>query len=229
MYRLSVFFIIVLSSLLTSSAQDATNEKIAYSSEFDFAEGIFMRFHQVKNNSPIPKSQIVTTVDYNSPDFFEVALKGNQLTFFDEQGLKRYIRVGEIWGYSRNGNLYINLNGEFNRVTIVGQICHFVSHKTVVSNYTSNPYMSPYNQPYNRQGMYMPTTTKELRQYILDFETGRVMDYNYESLQTILMRDAELFDEFNKLKKKQRKNLTFVYLRKYNERNPLYIYTTSTN
>jgi hypothetical protein len=37
------------------------------------------------------------------------------------------------------------------------------------------------------------------------------------------MKDPELHDEFAQLSKKKRRQLKFMYLRKFNERNPLYI------
>lgn len=61
-----------------------------------------------------------------------------------------------------------------------------------------------------------------MRQYLLDFKTGRVLDYEYESLEVIFMEDPELHDEFMTLSNKKKKQLKFMYMRKYNQRNPLY-------
>jgi hypothetical protein len=76
--------------------------------------------------------------------------------------------------------------------------------------------MDPYRMYPNSQ----PTT--EMRQYLLDFKTGRVLDYNEESLEVIFMQDPELYDEYMALSNKKRKQLKFMYMRKYNQRNPLY-------
>jgi hypothetical protein len=65
--------------------------------------------------------------------------------------------------------------------------------------------------------------TSEMRQFILDFNTGKVMDYDYKNLEMILMRDPELHDEFSNLRKRKKKQLKFLYIRKFNERNPLYL------
>ena len=83
-----------------------------------------------------------------------------------------------------------------------------------IFTYYYNPYYYPMNSSYQ---------TKEIRQFILDFETGNVFSYNYNDVKTIFMRDVELFDEFNQLKKRKQKKLLFLYVRKYNERNPLYL------
>jgi hypothetical protein len=62
----------------------------------------------------------------------------------------------------------------------------------------------------------------EIRQYLLDFSTGRVLDYTAESLEILLMQDSELHDEYTSLRKKKRKQQRFIYIRKFNEKHPLY-------
>ena len=62
----------------------------------------------------------------------------------------------------------------------------------------------------------------EMRQYLLDFTTGNVLDYTDSSLEAILMQDPELHDEYMGLRKKKRKQMRFIYIRKFNERHPLY-------
>ena len=62
-----------------------------------------------------------------------------------------------------------------------------------------------------------------MRQYVLDFETGNIYQYNMKTVETILMRDPELYDEFIQLRRRKKNKLMFFYLRKYNKRNPLYL------
>jgi hypothetical protein len=49
------------------------------------------------------------------------------------------------------------------------------------------------------------------------------MDYDFKSIEVLLMKDPELYDEFVALRKRKKKQLKFYYLRKFNERNPLLI------
>ena len=63
-----------------------------------------------------------------------------------------------------------------------------------------------------------------MRQYLLDFDTGEVMDYEKDNLEILLMKDPELHDEYSQLGRKKQKQLKFLYIRKFNERNPLYIH-----
>ena len=49
------------------------------------------------------------------------------------------------------------------------------------------------------------------------------MEYDIENTELLLMRDSELYEEFVRLPNNKRKDLMFVYIRKYNEKNPLYL------
>ena len=62
----------------------------------------------------------------------------------------------------------------------------------------------------------------ELRQYLLDFETGEVMEYDMDGVEILIMKDPELHDEYVSLSRRKKGQLKFVYIRKYNEKHPLY-------
>ena len=61
-----------------------------------------------------------------------------------------------------------------------------------------------------------------MRQYLLDFVTGNILDYNVASVELLLMRDPELHDEYASLRNRKKKHLKFLYIRKFNEKKPLY-------
>ncbi len=220
-------FINIISFLIVSFqglSQVDSSSLIKYTPDFKFADGIFTNFEQVKLNKPIPKSRILTDVGYDDPYFFDRVLENKKMYYYDNFGIKQEIPVKNIWGYSRNGVLYIGINDGFYRITIVGSICHFVANLTTYStDYQSSPY-SPYYDYYNYPYGARPVnrTNNEMRQYILEFKTGRILDYDVSSVEVLLMNDPELHDEFTSLKKKKKKQLKFLYIRKYNERNPLF-------
>ncbi len=194
---------------------------VKYNPEFKFNEGIFLNFEQVRNNQPVAKSRILADVGFDDPHFYDRVLEDKKISFYDNYGVKQEISTRNIWGYSRNGVLYININAGYYRITIVGAICHFVANLTTYSNdYYTSPYpYYNYGYPYGRQASH-PTT--EMRQYLLDFSTGRIMEYDIASVEVLLMKDPELYDEFMALRNKKKKQLKFLYIRKFNERNPLY-------
>jgi hypothetical protein len=222
-----IFILLTGMNGLVYSQADSSASLVKYKPGFKFEEGIFLNFDQVKQNKPIAKSQIITSIPYDDPDFYDRILEEKKIDLYDNLGSKQEIGTKNIWGYSKNGVLYVNVNEDFYRITIVGSICHFVASLTTYSNYGS-PYYSGYGYPYG--GYYDPyspysspnTGNTELKQYLLDFKTGNILDYDVESIEILLMADPELHDEFAALNNKKQKQLKFMYLRKFNERNPLY-------
>lgn len=217
--------------VLPLAGQSDSAGMVKYSPGFRFSEGLYLNFDQVKQNRPVPKSGIITTVPYDDPDFYDRILREKVIGVFDNLGTKQEVSTRNIWGYSRNGVLYVNLNEGYYRITVVGTICHFVASLTTYSN-SYNPYYSAYGYPYYGNSYYNPynpyyspynnTSNSEMRQYLLDFKNGNILDYEVESLKVLLMADPELHDEYASLGKKKQKQMKFLYIRKFNERNPLY-------
>jgi hypothetical protein len=210
---------------LAQSQQQDSSRMVKYTPDFRFKEGVYINFDQVKQNSPILKSSIITTVAYDDPDFFERVLGEKKIQLFDKLGTRQEIQAKNIWGFSRNGVLYINLHDGYYRITIIGNICHFVASLTTYNNSGYNPYYgypnyySPYSPYYSP---YSGSPNLEMKQYLLDFKTGNILEYDEESIELLLMADPELHDEFAALSSKKQKQMKFLYIRKFNEKNPLY-------
>ena len=168
----------------------AQNGQIKYTPAFKFKDGIFENFEQVKNNKPIPKSQILTDIDYKSYDFFERLFEQKSITVYDNLGIKRNIKAENIWGFSDKGVLFININGSYNRIPVFGKISHFIADKTVVE-YNPYNYGSSYNNYYNSPQY---TSKTVMMQYILDFETGKIYEFNYKTVEKLISDDIDLYE-----------------------------------
>ncbi|MCD6345940.1 MAG: hypothetical protein J7L96_00825 [Bacteroidales bacterium] len=223
--RLIINILVLALFTLQVNAQTDSLNMVKYTPDFRFSDGILLNFSQVKNNQAIPASRIISNADPYDISFFKDLIRKKTISFFDQFGVRKEVQTNEIWGFVQGGKIFINYNGEFNRIPIVGRICHFIADVTVVDNY-HDPYYydrydsyysnSYYNRPYNRQ-----TRSKEMRQYLLNFATGEVMDYNRESVKVLIMEDPKLYDEYNSLRKRKQKDLMFFFIRRFNENNPL--------
>jgi hypothetical protein len=226
MRYITLAFISIL-CFVSGIAQTDSVKMVKYTPEFQFSSGLYLSFNQVRENQPIPSVRIVSNDDPSDFNFYRNLVKNKTIAFFDEFGAKQEIATSNIWGYCQDGKINIQYNGEFNRLPIIGHVCHFIADVTVIdthydpyySDYYNSGYYNPYySRPYNRT-----TKSKEMRQYLLDFETGKVMDFNRESVLVVLMQDPELYDEFMKVKKRQQNDLLFFFLRRLNEKNPVMI------
>ncbi|TND08342.1 MAG: hypothetical protein FD123_2373 [Bacteroidetes bacterium] len=189
----------------------AAGDSIAYGSGFRFRDGIFLRYEQFRSNSPVPKKSIISSYDTTRLDFVKTMLSYNSVHYRDTANLEQSVGSDKVWGYAENGAAYIYVNGQFNRITVVGSLCHFTAMETHYM-YTGSP--TPYGSPYG-------TPVQQLVQLILDTQTGNVLQFTPEVMEKLLERDDALYKEFTALKKKKKKQSIFIYLRKYNEKHPL--------
>jgi len=212
---------------LILAQEDEDVAMVKYSPDYEFTNGLFANFESVKENNPIPPARIVTDEDMLDRAFYEKITAQKEIVIYDDNGVKKVMNTNEIWGYSRNGILYINVGSAFHRISFMGSICHFVATVTTYNTnyydpYYYNPYYSNsyyynrYSRPQSNQG------STDLRQYLLDFETGDVMEYDTESVEVLLMKDPELADEYHALRNRKKKQMKFVFIRRYNEKHPLY-------
>jgi hypothetical protein len=235
-FALLLFWVALPMSACLAQAADSAKNMVRYTPAFKFKDGFYLNFEQFKQNKPIPKSRILTSIDYNSNTFFDDITEREKFTFFDDLGNSKEVPVRNIWGYCKNGVPYIGIGGGFSRITIVGSICHFVATITSYSNYNRYPYGygSPYGYGYPYGGYYSPygygypyyspnSRTSELRQFVLDFSSGKVYEYDNKNVATLMMGDPALHDEYAALRKKKKTQLRFMYIRKFNESHPLYI------
>lgn len=191
-------------------------QKVAqYTKDFSFKEGVYLSFADFKNHNPIPVSKVVFNVNRGDRDFLKYALDKKEFVYLDSLGREQKIETTKVWGYCSNNVVNINYGTSFNRVVVIGSISHFVATiQTIVS--IRNPYY--YYDPYYNRTQYSYVTG----QYILDFETGTVGDFNVANMESLLQRDQELHKEFMTLSKKKKKDSIFIYLRKFNDKHPIY-------
>ena len=218
MYRIFIVFLAVISPLLWRGAggeASGQTKAVQYTRDFEFKEGIYLSMADFKNNDPIPIARIVFSSNKGDKDFLKHVMDKPTFTYKDTAGKEFEVKTDKAWGYCSNRSVYINHGTDFNRVNMIGSICHFVA--TVAMRVgVSDPFYGgdPYNNP--------PQYTYVSSQYIIDFETGKVMDFNVDNMEILLKKDEVLHKEFTALKKRKKRDSIFLYLRKYNEKHPVY-------
>lgn len=220
-YKTILTVCVFLLILTRAVSQPDSARMVKYSPAFRFQEGIYMNFEQVKTNRPIPFAKIDFNLSPDHAEFIDQLLQQKELILFDLYGVRTKIPLSDVWGYSRNGALFIQYDGEFCRIPVIGSISHFVATVVVRTNSMNDPYN---RNPYSYNPGFQPTyTSREQVQFVLDFSTGKVSEFDRENLAILLMVDPPLYEEFNALKKRKQNQALFAFLRRFNERNPLYI------
>ena len=208
--------VIMFFNVFVVNAQIDTIGKERYSPSYKINEGIFISFNQLLLNKPLSFERVISG-NKNSENWYEDIFKNEKIVFLDDYGVQQNVTTKQIWGYFRNGALYVYYNNDFYRVPYIGKIAHYVATQTLKVDNGYDPYYG-YNQ-----GMMPSYETTHIVQNIIDFENGKTFPFTLETVQAFISKDTELFNEFNLLKKNKKKQMMFLYIRRYNERNPLYL------
>ncbi len=215
-YTITIILIILSFKVITIAQIDTTN-LIKYDYGFTFKEGIYLNFESFSNNKPIPFESLIQP-QYPNNNFFDQLDTIEQIIYNGPYGNSESVLKTDTWGYCKNGKPYIQWADKFNLIPYVGKISHFI---TTIKVYYSG-YQDPFYDPYG----YNPATkmyhNDELRQFILDMDSGEILDYNLKNVESIIKRDPVIFKEFTKLRKRKRTKEMFYYIGLYNKNNPLY-------
>ncbi len=187
------------------------NDSVPYSKEYVFKEGLYITFDNFRTQSPVTKERIISDLDKNDDQFISKILQKGTLKYKDNKDSVIQIKTGKVWGYARNGIVFIFHGTGETRIMVIGSICHF-------SALVESP-VALQHDPYNLGSNTQPGYSQE--QFILDVQTGKVMGFNVSSMEFILQRDPELMQAFTALSKKKKRQSIFIYLRKYNDKHPL--------
>lgn len=191
----------------------AQTNTVAYSRDYEFKEGLFLTLEQFKKNTPILKSAIVSVLPKDQIDFLTQITEQKTVIYKDSAGIEQKIETSTVWGFYQNRTVFINFNNDFNRVNVIGTLSLFSALVT----------QAPLrNEPIGDIYAIEPSFT-ELRQFVFDTQTNKVFDFNVKNMELLLKNDAELYAQFMKLKKRKKADSIFIYLRKYNEKHPLYL------
>jgi hypothetical protein len=213
----------------------AQSDSIAYSRDYEFTEGFFLAADQFKNNDPVLKSSIISGIPKNQLDFMKQVLENKSILYKDSLSQEKNIETYSIWGYCQNRSVYINIikafnktdllyiksinvDHEFRKLNVIGTLCHFTANVITPFGINGDP-MNSFNN--NLSSLY--NTNEELKQYVFDTQTNKVFDFNVKNMEILLKNDTSLYDQFMALKKREKPDVIFVYLRKFNEKHPLYL------
>ncbi len=186
-------------------------DSIAYSRDYEFTEGVFLTIDQFKNNEPIPKSSIISGIPKTELNFLKQVIEQKNIFYTDLNSVEQKIETSSVWGYCQNRSVYINFNKQFNKLNVIGTLCHFTAMVATTVGF------------HDPMGYGMNNTVNELRQYVLDTKTNKVFDFTVKNMETLLQRDTDLYNQFMALKKREKPDAIFVYLRKFNEKHPFYL------
>ncbi len=182
--------------LLTALSSKAQVDEAMYTVGFEFNPGVYTSFYEFKTNNPSITEGL--------------QMRGEELLIYNDS-LQEYQQINPeaVWGYSTGGGVYIAAEGDFSRLTMIGSYSQFSAY-IITRTFVYDPY-----------GFQIPRETRTLVQLLLNFDNGKVFEFNSKNVELVIQKDPQLWNEYKKFRaRKQEKQ--FIFLRKYNERYPIY-------
>ena len=192
-------------------------DSVAYSKDFTLYEGLYLTYWDFRHNWPIPKEKILTKINKDQLDFYGKLIEEDNIEYIERDGNNSVIKSDKVWGFCQNNVIYLNINKSFFRIPVFGAISYFLASIDVTVY--SPGYNVFINGPPSGSSR---TNAKEIHEFILDFYTGKIVDYNLTNLEEMLKKDAEIYFEYDALSKKKKKEMANRFIRKYNEKHPVY-------
>ncbi len=184
---------------------------IQYDGGFDFREGIYFGFDDFRANRPsVALKDLRSDQDKPVPDLRQ---SNGKLFCTDSTGTRQRIQLARAWGFCNRDVVYVRIGDGFTRIGLMGSIAHLVFDNTYRSWGAYDPVFG--TGPYTN-------TVQEQR--LLDMGTGDFLPVNDGGIYRAIQRDDILRAEFEALPKKERRSdvTVFRFMRRYNERHPLY-------
>jgi hypothetical protein len=204
----------------------AQKDSAAYGSiGFQLNEGLYLNFQQLKSNKPISKEQITSRYNTKQLDFLTELTKNEDSISIKINEKVFKIDIDSVWGYCQNNQIYISNGGnDFFKVPLFGSLSTYLVFVKQTNTRNFNPWMyDPYfNNVYPGYTLNGNNTNVVTIQMLLDAQTGTLFEFSLEQLDSLLMRDADLYKEYRSLSKKKRRSKAIFYLRKYNIKHPIY-------
>ncbi len=209
-----------------------------YTKGFKFKDGIYRTFEEFKFNSPsIQYKEVIDASDpalsglnFNPVVISDPALRGLNfnpvvIKYSTEDGLKNKLKSKDIWGYAKNGEVFVLANDVANKYFFKLEIIGAIMQSLVeITDYYAHHYFGS-NQSFSASSGRNVLTVK-----IIDFETGAIYGYNVNSFLKILKKDEKLYHEYSSIKgDRKKKQMMFIYLKKYNQRHPIYFKKNTYN
>lgn len=190
-------------------------DSVAFSKDFILNEGLYLNYSDLRHNWPIPKEKIVTDINKDQLEFYSKLIESDKIDYIERDNEKAHIMAENVWGFCQNNVIYINSNKSFFRITVFGAISFFLASVPVT-------YYNPGYNTFINGSVGTTTTAKEIREYLMDFYTGTRVEFTLESLELMLKPDPEIYNEFMALSRKKKREMASRYIRKYNEKHPVY-------
>lgn len=184
-------------------------ERVEYSPDFDFADGVYYTLADFKDNCPALPGAMLCRDDGRPLSQVGMA----DPVYLRHADTLHLLPSDNVWGYVDRGQVFVRHQDYYNRLSIIGRLC-FVTHndRNIDYDYMYTSYVDEELTERRRPNV----------QFIFDLVTGEKEELTPESLLRMLRPDAQLHAEYATIERKsERRKKMYLFIRRFNERQPI--------
>jgi hypothetical protein len=230
--------------LLSTASSSFAQQKVEYTPDFVFKEGIYLSFEDFKNNNPIPLTHILSNFDIRSLDYVWQVLRIDTITYFDNLFEERLAPVNQVWGFCSNNKVHVGINTveRSNRwddrdwfpLISIGTYSYFTAIILVERFMAPSPgLMMPgagmaMNDPMfnNQMNSFQESISIQMLLNFSDGEfiqlaTGDLNSVSPKLMTVLLQKDTVLLREYLDKSGRDQKQASMFFVRRFNQRHPI--------
>lgn len=216
-----LFFIQFLSAQVIEEKQDS----VLYSTSFEFKDGIYISVKQFRANKPISSDHIQSFVKKGEEDYYKKLLNKESFKVVTDRGEFVTVYTDKVFGFCEKGVPYINFQGNFYKITKIGQISTFAA--LVPSRSGIQPGFAVGGGSFGVGGGFGVSIpigggNKNGSLFAFNIDTGKGSELTYKTMEELLKDDEFLHGRYSSLKRRQKKKMMLDFLNEYNSLHPLY-------
>ncbi len=205
MFRILLLCVSFLSVLSALGQQDTLAK---YGSGFRFKDGIYLSPLDFRDNCPsYPRNKV-----YDKMGKQRLDLDPKESYYVVNEDSLIRLEFDSIWGLCENGQVYVQHNSAFDRLIIVGKLCHIIHREEVID----------FNANYGVGVGTVPVRREVQVEYLIDLESGEKVPFNEDNLSFYMQDDPVIFNSYELLTRKEKRKRQYVFLHRYNTENPVY-------
>jgi hypothetical protein len=212
-----IILFLLVSGISSEAIAQGIKKDTQGSTSLEFRDGVFINMGMLKKNRPIPSKWIETDIETGDRDFYRKITRDEEIVFFDDNGIRTRVATDSIWGYCKQGELHINIYGDFHRIDQIGRFSHFIARKATYVEYEVRG-----SHPRSISFLTFEAISNNSA-YLVDMVNDKVLVFDVDRLEEVLESDPELWNEFTNLKKRKKEKMKYVFLQRFNRKYPLKI------
>lgn len=193
-----------------------------YYSSPEVLDGFYPTRETLFENRPILPKDLETPLSLDSPDFFVSSLN-QEFLYVRSKANTDSIRVDTLFAAAVAGVPYIQVQGEFYRCITFGRLCYFATIQPLSGRSVATG-ASMSIGPWGTMARTNNGNNMANEEFVFDLKTGEVRVLDYKTLIYFIQTDEKLLYAYNQLKKREKRNQKYLFIKRFNENHPLHYF-----